>query len=100
MKKILLFLTLSILTSCGRYHGHNRYYFFWLDFERQSITSGKADLDNDGIITKAELLKIEHKWVKDKGLQLYKCELYKDGKYLPPVEAAKLAGLIVDKPAK
>jgi hypothetical protein len=82
-------IALLCLQGCGRYEGHNGYYFAWKDFDDKNIVN--ADTNKDGTTTneefdafKSEFL-INRGWTKKKGFdQIYD----KDGRKISPSEFA------------
>ena len=69
-KKVLLLAVcltyLLYIVGCGRYDGHNGYFFAWKDFE--SVHLVEADLDTNGVTTHEEMQAFTADWLKSKGL--------------------------------
>lgn len=66
--RLLALVMLLCLCGCGRYEGHNGYFFAWRDFERSHIVV--ADLNKDGETTDMEMKMFTRQWLSGKSLTL------------------------------
>lgn len=62
------FICLLYIAGCGRYEGHNGYYFAWRDFEKEHIVD--ADLDGNMETTRCEMEAFKLMWLTAKGWRI------------------------------